>query len=137
MRPGPIPKRSDERRRRNAGPTVTQVEVEGPHEVPVPRLRAGLHPLAVAWFQSLGESAQSRFYEPSDWMTAVLAAEVLDEWMRVRTSSLLATLNEMAGTLMTTEGARRRLRIELERATGEPQADIATIDDYRRRLGLA
>src|SRR5690606_5981412 len=69
---GPVPKREDERRRRNKnedGIETTTVKVdEGP--VKAPDVDTEWHPIAQEWFSSLRESAQSRFYEPSDWATA-------------------------------------------------------------------
>lgn len=73
---GPIPNRSEERRRRNKpeeGGEVTRVA--GAEHVPVPEPDDDWHPIAYDWFTSLAESAQAQFYEPSDWEVAYLLAD--------------------------------------------------------------
>lgn len=117
---GPVPKRSDQRRRRNKDGAV-DVAAAGTATAS-PALRPGLHPLAVAWYQALGESGQSRFYEPSDWMTAQLLAEGIDSFARQPRASLLSTILSGSANLLVTEGDRRRLRLELVRAEAEATA---------------
>lgn len=111
---GPVPKRSDQRRRRNKDGAV-DIAAAGA-STPAPALRPGLHPLAVAWYRALQESGQSRFYEPSDWMTAQILAEGIDSYARQPRASLLSTILSGSANLLVTEGDRRRLRLELVRA---------------------
>lgn len=107
--------------------------------VEVPAADEGWHPVARAWFESLARSGQSGFYEPSDWAQAVYVAEAMSRnlWAQRFSAQLFAAVMSATSELLTTEGARRRLRIELERA---PQADVddeaavAALDDYRVRL---
>ncbi|WP_411708117.1 hypothetical protein ACLI1L_000798 [Corynebacterium sp. LaCa117] len=129
--PGPPPKRSDQRRRRNkpdeSQPKLTVVKDDAPRPVvKAPRVSPSWHPLMKDWFRSLKESRQAMFYEPSDWQTARLLAEVMSQELNngegVK-ASMLAEFNRAAASLMTTEGERRRLRVELQAADG------AVVDD--------
>jgi len=97
--PGPPPKRSDERRRRNdpaSGPPI-KVDIEGlvdedPNSLPflikqdivIPQphsvdesARDEWHPLALEMWESFKRSGQALFWEPSDWMMAKLFCESL------------------------------------------------------------
>lgn len=78
------------------------------------------------WFRSLKESRQAQFYEPSDWQTARLLAEVMSQELNSEKgvkATMLAEFNSAAGSLLTTEGERRRLRVEFQ------GADEAAVDD--------
>lgn len=153
---GPIPKRAGQRhghRSRNEPPPDT---APGADQIEVPDPDPGWHPVAARWFESLADSGQAAFYEPSDWALAVLLAETMSreladqpmvvgkgdatriEWTRqpITGASLTALLKGMA-TLLVTEGDRRRVRLELTRRstdTGEDLEQVAWIDDARRRL---
>lgn len=131
---GPVPKRSDQRRRQNKeGGEVERVKVDG-LTVEAPELAADdLEPLAVAWYRSLAESGQSRFYEPSDWFTAQLIARAISEFCRKPSAMMLSSLLSGASSLLVTEGDRRRLRLELERDSDE-SAEVTSLDDLRARL---
>lgn len=135
---GPVPKRSDQRRRRNrTGPDQVAA---GPPVVDPPALRDGIHPLARAWYDALAQSGQARFYEASDWMTAQVIAEAIEDYALTRRASTLAGILQGATALLATEGDRRRLRLELVqlRADAEDddeQAAIVAIADYQQRLG--
>jgi hypothetical protein len=88
---GPPPKRSDERRRRNAPaagePEKRQVDGEEhepgslpfliaqPIEVPEPEY--AWHPIAKDMWDSFSRSGQALYWEPSDWMLAKLFCESL------------------------------------------------------------
>lgn len=114
-------------------------------------------PIAVAWYLSLTRSGQAIFYEPSDWQTAYMLAEQIhrhltpkpvqtgaDEegnptfsWIPVPMpgAALNALLKGMS-SLMTTEGERRRLRIELDRqkiryAAGSDGGNVIPISKER------
>jgi hypothetical protein len=153
---GPVPKRSSQRRRSNkpAIPT-TPVEIPAAAPVPVPDSDQTWHPVARSWYEALAVSGQAQFYEPSDWATAVLLAEsmsrdlspqfvgftekgdVLHESIPLKGASLSAYLRGMS-VLMVTEGDRRRVSLELNRAAGkDPDAERAagTVTDIRSRLG--
>lgn len=137
---GPVPKRSTQRRRENnpaEGGDVERRAVEGePVEVPEPD--EGWHELAADWFASLAESGQSVFYEPSDWQQARVWAELLSRQLESGrpSSQMIAAWASGAAELLTTEGARRRARLELERVTADEEetGDVSELDEYRRRL---
>lgn len=141
--PGPPPKKEAERRRRNKDDIpveVVNLDEMLAGEVEVPVADEDWHPIARSWYESLKSSGQALWYEPSDWMTAYLLAEVLDRWLKPQDIKVGqigdedgsvtyvfeqkviampgATLNSLLkgmSALMVTEGERRKLRIELER----------------------
>ena len=134
--PGPVPKRSDQRRRRNAsdGPDVVR-GLAGP-EPDVPPVQEHWHEIAKDWFRSLCESGQAQYYEASDWATAVYVAEAMSRSLLAGKFSgqLFQAVFSAMGDLLTTEGARRRARVELERLGDVPAEDptVAIMDRYRR-----
>lgn len=135
MVPGPVPKRSDQRRRRNKAEGGISTAL-GASSVAVPEPEPDWHPLARDWFVSLSQSGQSQFYEPSDWQTARIAATAMSRELfrdSIR-STMLAEFMSIAESLLTTEGDRRRVRLELERDSGEPVEDpgVAIMDKYRK-----
>lgn len=128
---GPIPKRSEERRRRNKVDT-TQVEIVGTVEVPEPD--PDWHPAAARWYESLQLSGQHKFYEPSDWAAAQLLAHELTRMLKARASAtMFAAVWAAMGDLLTTEGERRRVRMEIVRRPEpvEAPAGVTRLDDYR------
>lgn len=133
---GPVPKRSDQRVRRNKddGGPVEKVEVGEP-EVDIPKPDEDWHPIAAGWFRSLGESGQSRFFEPSDWAAARYVAQVMTENLEAGrfSASLFSSVWSAMTDLLTTEGARRRARIEIERVAEEQEDDekVAVMERYR------
>lgn len=141
---GPVPKRTDQRRRRNK--TDDQVEVEK-LELPAdaegvvqPAADESWHPLARDWYVSLATSGQAHFFEPSDWQAARFVAESMTRLLSVEfTAAHFAAVWSAMGELLTTEGARRRARLEIERAkAGDAKpAGVTAIDDYRTRLGVS
>ena len=138
---GPAPARSDQKRRRNKPETpVEQVEQDGAVEVPA--ADESWHPKASAWYAALEQSGQARYYEPSDWQTAQIAAETLHRFLTDEkpNAQLLAQFNAMQAALMVTEGARRRVGVEVVRRQGDassqkPAGDNVTrMDERRKRL---
>lgn len=141
---GPIPERSEARRRRNKeeGPGLAKAPSGSPVDLPdLPEPDELWHPIARDWYLSLRESGQAVFYQPSDWATARYAAELMSRALdpdRVPNGQLIAALNSVMGTLLTTEGDRRRARIELERrktGTQQAPAGVTAIADYQSRIG--
>jgi hypothetical protein len=148
---GPIPKRSDQRRRRNA-PAMPVKKAPAKRSISGrPRVSNSWHPAAKRWYVSLGESGQSKFYEASDWATAWLLAEVISRELKpkpvvvgtkvqmvaapVKAAALAAFL---AGCtrLLATEGDRRRLQIELQQPDGDGEggASVSSLDAWRDRV---
>lgn len=113
-----LPKRSDERTRRNktndAGLELKKGIAFGYKKWP--EADKDWHPRVKEWFASLGRSGMANFYEESDIMTAKVIADGLNEWYNsTRRSSMQfdAVLKHMA-SLGVTEGERRKMRIELD-----------------------
>ena len=136
---GPIPKRSDERIRRNE-PEVPIDKIQTIGIVPIPDLNiANPHPMVVDMYQALRDSAQSRYYEPSDWEFARLTMYVINDMLNKNDigAMKLSAVNQMFTSLLMTEGDRRRARIEIERKTGnQPQGKVLQAADmFKQRLG--
>lgn len=137
---GPIPNRSDQRVRRNL-PDVPVEAVQAIGIVLVPELGIdNPHPVIEEMWESLKNSAQKKYYEPSDWAYAKLTMYVANEMLtytngKAISSMKLAAVDSMLTKLLMTEGDRRRLRIEIERkpqAAGENVVQVA--DLFRQRL---
>ena len=140
---GPIPKRSEERRRRNKddGPGLIQAPSGAPEDLPeLPEPEPLWHPIATDWYLSLRESGQAAFYEPSDWAVARYVAELMSRGLssdRPPNGQYVAALNSAMSSLLTTEGDRRRARMELERKkpAGPKLASVSPLDSYRDIAG--
>ena len=109
---GPIPKRSEERRRRNKdGIELVKVDIDAlvREDVEIPDIPMtnvlrevvvtddgrlvwsetwleepvpAWEPLTISYWESFARSGQSIFYEPTDWMTAYMLMETLDRWLK-------------------------------------------------------
>lgn len=133
---GPIPARSDQRVRRNK-PDIPIEKVEAIGIVDVPEL--GLddpHPIVRDLYLSMKESAQSRYYEPSDWNYARLTLHFTDLLLKSSRPSgnLLSTVQSMLTDLLLTEGARRRVRLEVERSQSGVGEVLEVAELFRARL---
>jgi len=136
---GPIPKRDAERRRRNkpAQPTAKITASGAVKREPCP---ANLHPEARRWYKSLADSAQTLYWEPSDWCQARVAAIWLSGLLSAGarpSAHMVASWLSMVAELGVTEGARRRMRIEIDRTAGAPDSDVSEMDEYRRARAAA
>ena len=134
---GPLPKRIEERRRRNAVPGETTVQMDG--DVRVPKLAPGQHPVAAAWYRSLKDSGQGHFFEPSDWAAAQYVAAAMTKNLNAETFSgpLFGTVWGAMNDLLTTEQARRRARLQVQRLL-EPHDEgdkPSVLDEYRKAIG--
>ncbi len=153
---GPVPKRSNQRRRNNK----PKIPVTKAAAKPTPLRTAltadpGWHPAMRTWFESLAGSGQSAFYEASDWALAWATAETMSRELNPQPlvvghgadahvemvsmppkAAAFAAFLKANTSLMATEGDRRRLRLELERGGDKPEevSGVTDLDDYRRRL---
>lgn len=146
---GPIPKRDAERRRCNKPdrPTDTLVSTV---RAKAPAPDKDWHPIARRLYVSLKKSAQSQFFQASDWATAYLLAESISrdlspqvvgidprggtaviETIPLKGASLAAYLKAFAALGMT-EGDRRRMRIEIEPPAAKTPAGVTEMNEYRR-----
>ena len=130
MASGPIPKRSEERIRRNKDEVaVDRVVVQGVVEAPPlgslisnasgdDEVNSGdYHPIAQELYEAMTRSGQSKYYEPSDWAMAKVLCHMLSRvlWSGKPSSQMLAALNSLMSALLLTEGDRRRVRMEIDR----------------------
>lgn len=134
---GPVPKRSSERRRRNKTNEVESAPFAGAVEQPPGS--DSWHEIARAWYASLAESGQAQFYEPSDWQTARYVAEAMTRNLEAPrfSAQMFAAVTSAMTELLTTEGARRRARLEIERGVFNDENPVTAIEDYRKRLSGA
>ena len=138
--PGPVPKRSDQRRRRNTPDGPALMKGEAGSEPLMPEADPDWHPIAIQWYEALPDSGQSQYYEQSDWAVAVYVAEAMSRNLKAGkfSAQLFQSVMSAMTDLLTTEGSRRRARIELERLGNEPApADpkVALMDAYRQAAG--
>jgi len=121
--------------------SVTKAPSGPPDDLPdLPDADALWHPIAADWYLSLRESGQAAFYQPSDWAVARYAADLMSKVLmseRGPNGQLVAALNSVMSSLLTTEGDRRRARMELERKKPAAQggAKVTALDDYRSAFG--
>jgi hypothetical protein len=129
---GPVPKRSDQRRRQNKKPKPATAP-SAVEKVIRPPVNAKWHPAAKRWYTSLAKSGQAAFYEPSDWAIAYLVAESISRDLKPQVVGIhpetgkavmatipmkgasLAAYSKVMTNLLVTEGDRRRAGIELQR----------------------
>lgn len=133
---GPIPKRSDQRRRRNK-PDVPVDQVAADGVVRGPDLKGAHTAVAKRWWEALRRSGQAQFFEPSDWAAAELVVLAIDEFAKKPSAMMLQSINSMMSSLLVTEGDRRRMRLELQRpdeGDDVEEAVVAELEEYRLRL---
>jgi hypothetical protein len=134
---GPVPKRSNQRlghRSKAEKADVTHVAVDD--EVRGPDLPAEHSETAVRFWEALRRSGQARFFQPSDWAAAELAVLAIDSFVQRPSAVMLASINSIMSNLLTTEGDRRRVRVELERTGEGGDADgdvVSELAEYRER----
>jgi hypothetical protein len=105
--------------------------------VEIPEADPKWNPIALRWYEALGQSGQSDFYEPSDWAEAFYIAEVMHINLQQGkfSSMLFAAVGSASARLMTTEGDRRRLRVELQRGVDVHDEAAEAEAEYRKQLG--
>jgi len=136
---GPIPKRDEERIRRNENVVpLTTVPMLGTVVVPELMVQEP-HDLVVSLWESLADSGQSKYYEPSDWAYAQLTMHVIDGMLKSSrgiSSLILSEVNKMMSNLLVTEGDRRRVRMEVARQTAKEESAkvIQAADMFKDRL---
>lgn len=132
--PGPVPKRPEERRRRNKE-SQPEVATVTPISTEAPRADANWHPRAKALYESLVRSGQAQFYEPSDWEMAAVACEMLSRQLEgdKPNANMFAVVMSIMTSLLATEGDRRRARLILEHAEdAEAPPAVALMAKYRK-----
>lgn len=134
---GPVPKRTDQRRRVNKPEIQVSTAPASPAD-PEPA-DPEWHPIARDWYEALAESGQSVFYQKSDWATARYVADAMSRNLAAPrfSAQLFAAVMAATTSLLATEGDRRRLRIELQRATAadpkDPDGVVTELEQWKRR----
>lgn len=136
---GPVPNRSADLSRdrdvdRGDRAPITK-GLSRPATIPEPD--AEWHAIATMLWNAALESGQADFYESSDYAWLFNICEELSRYKKAdkRSSMMFAALNQAFEALLITEGARRRVRIELQDETDdEDEAVVTQMDDYRRGL---
>lgn len=137
---GRTPKRTAEKMGHRSKAELAAVDrVHIPGNVEQPPAQEHWHDIAKNWYESLAESGQSIYFEPSDWAAAQYAAEALTRNLNSGkfSAQLFGSVWSALQDLMTTEGSRRRMRLELERqigTNGEKSAEAIVLDEYRSRI---
>lgn len=132
-----VPKRSTQRRRRNKDDSLTTAVSDG--ELRGPDLKGAHCAIAKRWYAALRVSGQAQFFEPSDWAAAELVAVAIDTFVERPSAMMLAAIQSASASLLVTEGDRRRLKVELERKSGDGEGgdDVSWLDAARRRRDSA
>ena len=137
--PGPLPKRSEERTRRNKPENEGGVALSKGERVAfkVPPPDRNWAPRAKDWYKSLSRSGMRDYYELSDYEMARVLCDALTTYYDRPSAMMLATILQGMTSLGVTEGERRRMRIELEdpKELSTP-ASVTAIDTYRAQLGV-
>lgn len=126
-KPGPMPKDPEQRLRTNKtgedGLALETFELEG--EVLIP-WAVFEHSFVQGLWKSLEESANMKFYEPSDWQYARLTLSLWDRVLmdnKVPSAMMIASLDSMLSKMLVTEADRRRMKIKASRQP-EKKADV-------------
>lgn len=142
---GPIGKRDEERVRRNLpeNPTETITMIG---TVKIPEMgdlsyMGETHPLVIEMYESIKASAAVKYYEPTDWQFARLTLYALNEELIASKyqgkpigAMKLTAINQMLSALLLTEGDRRRVRLEIERAPGDsPAGKVVDVTDMLKQ----
>jgi hypothetical protein len=139
---GPVPKPVDQQRNtrgaRGAGRTIGRA---GPTPT-IPACPVKWHEIAKAWFKSLKTSGQSSYYEASDWTHALFIGEAMSRWLSYTSADkapaqLFQAICAGMNDLLTTEGMRRRVKLELIREPETTPSSIALMQSYRDRHAKA
>lgn len=132
---GQVPKRSEDRIRHD-NKVIDKVHAFGVVKKPDLGLGDDVHPIITDFWNSVGESAQSRYYEASDWQYFRMSLHFLNKllWTNKPSAQMLTVVNQMLTDLLVTEGSRRRVRMEIERNVTNQDAEVKNIADYFRKM---
>lgn len=136
--PGPVPKREEERIRRNKPDVeLTKINVQGAVEQPELGMEDP-HSIVAGMWKALAESGQAQYYEPSDWEYARFTLHFADKLLKSGkpSSNMLMAVNSAFGDLLVSEGQRRRVRMEVERNKAKAEVvDLAEM--FKERMGVS
>lgn len=155
-KPGPIPKRKEDlhgnrSKEELTGATVTKVSATAkavtiPHapkqaKKGEPDLPGQWHPTAYRIWESAKRSPyHKQYFQDTDWAVLFHCMEELTAYKRKGSSNgqILQSINNQLAELMLTEGARRRLGVEIDTAEEEDpgkRASVSIIDGMLSSYG--
>lgn len=130
---GPVPKRDNNRagHRAKSERADKVVATQGAVDAPAPSPEWAEE--ARDWYISLAQSGQSFYFEPSDWQYARTVAAMLSNLLQSPRPSaeLFKAVAAAMDSLGTTEGSRRRMRIEVERDRPAGGSDPGATDEAK------
>jgi hypothetical protein len=127
----PVPKRSEAilghpHHAKGEGPRSALERGPSGGKPKIPPVNLNWEPIAQGWYRSLALSGQSKWFEASDWALAYVAADILSEASaKGYPANLTGEWSAITSRLLCAEGDRRRMRIELIRAGGDPDEEAA------------
>lgn len=137
-RRGPLPKRTDEPQHRSNEAKKSDVKkalIAG--DVMRPEPDPDWHPIARMLWDAACDSPQNRWYEATDWAVLFSLCDDVSYFKRgaKRSGQMLATINSMMLSLMLTEGDRRRIGVEIQRASEEQlkSPGVEALEDWAKR----
>lgn len=133
---GPVPKRDDERRRRNK-PEVPTETLELQEPVRVPAADSGWCLRAKRLWKAAKRSGQSKYYEPTDWQALAYVCDLITTLFRPGhlTARMEAAIRAAAGEMDLSKD--ERLYLEWMLAPPRPSAQmVASINSMLSSLGL-
>jgi hypothetical protein len=148
---GPVPNHSDDLARPRERKGGEQSPVTKGMRLPatIPNPDPEWHPIALMLWDAALESGQRDFYQSTDWVMLWSLCEEISiykeprvnretgEQYHKRSGQMLQTIHAALGELLVTEGARRRVRIELQEPEAPTQdAELFAIDGYKDALGV-
>lgn len=138
--PGPPPKPSSQRRRRNRPASFGEAEpVRSETAVDAPELGFEAHSLVTDLYDSLATSVEGQCFSPADWQRARIELHYLNELLSAgQTPGAMAwgAVQSALNTLLVSPAEKRRLGIELAKpqVDADEDAAVAKLDEYRARL---
>lgn len=139
---GPVPNRDDDlaRPRSRKGSDAQPVTRGTAREAHAPEADPSWHPIALQLWDAVTASGQTDFYQQSDYAVLFSLCDDLSHFKSSakRSAQMAQTIYSALGSLLVTEGDRRRARIELDLpADADDDASVTAIADYKKRLGVA
>lgn len=135
---GPVPKHSSERVRRNTPDTpIETIQAIGSVKAPPLNLRKP-RKLVVDMYKAMQESAQAKYFEPTDWEYARITLALLDDQLKAprQNSQILTVIMSNLSDLLVSEGQRRRARIEIERSEGGSADNVVDVAEMFRQRAM-
>ena len=137
---GPVPKRNEQRQRRNKESRL--------QEVPVIPVSASIQPDpdptwskgALMIWDAMGKSGQARFYQPTDWAFAYQLCSVVTSFEDSGRANgqMYSSIISACSALMLTEGDRRRIGLQLvDSSENTTDKDAETANKWARKFSTA